>query len=94
MTADPERILSWIRENLVSGEEGRRLGPGSDLLGEVGLDSLQIGELVDFLEREYRVAIALDEVEPANFRTAASIAALVDRLTSGYTHDQGEGGSG
>lgn len=83
MRADPGRILGWIRENLVPAEAAPFVHERTDLLAEAGMDSLQIGELVDFLEREYDIVIELEMVDPANLRTVERMVALVDGILAG-----------
>ncbi len=43
------------------------------------LDSLVILELVGELERQFEVRLEPDEISPANFRTATSIARLIEQ---------------
>jgi acyl carrier protein len=55
----------------------------SDTLLESGiLDSLGVLDLVNFLEREFSVAVADDELVPENFQSIATIAAFVQRKSS------------
>jgi acyl carrier protein len=56
---------------------------GSDALLESGiLDSLGILDLVTFLEQEFSITIADDELVPDNFQTIDGIVAFVERRTT------------
>ena len=72
-------ILDWIRTHCRQGKDGT-LDPDSRLLESGVLDSLQLVELVGFVERRFEVAVDLDELTPDNFETARRIAALAERL--------------
>lgn len=73
-------VLDWIREKGGAGAPAD-LGPDSKLLESGLLDSLQLVELVGFVEERFGVVVDLDELTPQNFETARRIAALADRLT-------------
>ena len=73
-------ILDWIRTH-GSGGASDDLGPDSKLLESGLLDSLQLVQLVGFVEDRFQVAVDLAELTPDNFETARRVAALADRLT-------------
>jgi acyl carrier protein len=75
-----EVILDWIRAHGAGGVPDD-LGPDSKLLESGLLDSLQLVELVSFVETRFGVEVELDELTPDNFETARGVAALVDRRT-------------
>lgn len=58
--------------------------PESDLVADLGFDSLQVMEVVSELEGRFDITIPLDEV--ASIRTVAQIVSRVVTLT-GVRHD-------
>jgi len=76
-----ERIMSFIREELLFEDTNRELTDDTPLLGNDLIDSLGLMELVAFLEREFEVEIDDADIKAEHFRTVADIAALVERGT-------------
>jgi len=56
----------------------RGIGDGDPLLGHGILDSLGILEVVGFVEREFGITVADEELLPESFESIASIARFVD----------------
>ena len=54
----------------------------TDLVGTGLLDSLSLVELLAQLEETFGVSISIDDMEPENFRSIASIAGFVARRTA------------
>jgi acyl carrier protein len=46
------------------------------------IDSMGVLELVSFIEKQYRIAVAEDEMMPENFDSVDAIAAFIDRRRS------------
>ncbi|WP_338896086.1 acyl carrier protein [Streptomyces sp. TG1A-60] len=44
------------------------------------IDSAGIFDLVHYLQGDFRITVPIQEINPANFRTVDTIAALVERL--------------
>ena len=70
-------ILAWILERVDAGPA--EVEARTPLLEEGRLDSLQIVELVNFIESRFGVAIDLEEMLPENFETVEHIVAMVRR---------------
>lgn len=74
--------ISVIREFLVSHStqsvDANELDRSRDLLDEGVIDSLGLMELVEFLSKRFALEFEPSEIVPANFKTLASIGALVD----------------
>jgi acyl carrier protein len=68
-----ERIRTFIEEELLEEPFS-----GDDPLEAELLDSLGIEQLVDFIEYEYGIEFADDEVTSENFATVPVLAALVE----------------
>lgn len=75
-----ETILAWIRDNCPQIPADKAMDPNTRLLDENLLDSLQIVQLVSFLEQEFHVSVPMEEMMPENFETASATASLVQRL--------------
>ena len=57
----------------------RNLGIDDRLLGEGIIDSLGVLDIVGYLETEFRIAIADDDLTPENFETTGRLTAFVER---------------
>jgi acyl carrier protein len=57
----------------------RNLGIDDRLLGEGIIDSLGVLDIVGYLETEFRIAIADDDLTPENFETIGRLTAFVER---------------
>jgi acyl carrier protein len=76
------RIETEIIEFLTERGGGDQLASRTDLLASGILDSLLIMDLIAHLERAYCIRLRNDDVAPANFRTPAALAGLVDARRS------------
>lgn len=76
---DPATIETFITTELTGQVEPGKLAHDEDLLGAELIDSLGITELVGFLERQFGIAVADEDLVPDNFRSVDSIAAFVSR---------------
>ena len=72
------KVLGRIRAFKANGE-----AYGADTaLGEAGFTSLEMVNVMLAVEAEFDLMIPAKEITPANFRTAASIAAMIERTVS------------
>jgi len=76
-----QTILAWLKK------AGAKLGDAeivadTELIDEGVLDSLEILRLVSFLEERFGIAVPVEEFVPENFRTPATVAAMMARLCS------------
>ena len=69
-------LRGFILENLLPGEDPANLTDDTELKESGILDSMSTLKLVTFLEQQYSIEFAANDLEPANL---SSIAAL-DRL--------------
>jgi acyl carrier protein len=76
------RIETEIIEFLAERGGGEHLAPRTDLLASGLLDSLLIMDLIAHLEHAYCIRLRNDDVAPANFRTPAALAGLVNARRS------------
>jgi acyl carrier protein len=60
----------------------RNLGIDDRLLGEGIIDSLGVLDIVGYLETEFRISIADDDLTPENFETIGRLTAFVERKLS------------
>jgi acyl carrier protein len=68
-----KRIRRYIEEQLLTEPY-----EGADPLADGLLDSLDIEELVAYIEETYGVALTEDEIVPSNFANISVLAELVD----------------
>ena len=76
-----EPIQARIREFVLTKfplAKKRALGDGDPLLSHGILDSLGILEVVAFVEREFGIAVADEDLVPESFESIASIARFVE----------------
>jgi acyl carrier protein len=69
----------------------RAIGDGDPLLGNGILDSLGILEVVSFVETEFGITVADEELLPESFESIASIARFVEDKRSGGRGAKTEG---
>jgi acyl carrier protein len=71
-----DSIRQYIREEIVV-PEGAEIADDTPLWGGV-LDSVALMQLITFVEEQFGVEVADDELTSAHFGTVADIAMLVD----------------
>ena len=67
MNDTKDKIRRFISEELLF-DESRRIADDQPLVGEV-LDSLALMQLVEYLEDEFQIEVADEDVTPENFQT-------------------------
>lgn len=77
-----ERVTDLVRALLAKRSIGRSVGYDDDL-GESGLSSLDLVNLMLAVEAEFGLKIPEAEMRPANFRSMARIEVLVRNLRAG-----------
>jgi acyl carrier protein len=82
MSANSQKITTWIENALTPVHAGQEITPATALVSSQLLDSLQIMDLVFFLEEEFGNPVPLEELTAKNFETVTSIAALVVRVST------------
>lgn len=75
------RIRDYLAENFLLGGE-LRIDSTTSLLGAGVLDSTGVLELITFIEQEFGVQVADDEMVPENLDTIASLADFVLRKSA------------
>jgi acyl carrier protein len=73
-----DKLRDFIVDELRWDGASSELTDAYPLLESGVIDSLAIFEIVQFLEAEYSIEIADDELLPENFATLAAIAKLVE----------------
>jgi acyl carrier protein len=82
MSANSRKITTWIENALTPVHPGQEITPVTALVSSQLLDSLQIMDVVFFLEEEFGTPIPLEELTAENFETITSITALVERVST------------
>ena len=84
MTEIRQTLRSFIRENFLFGEKDA-FADDDSLLGLGIIDSTGVLELVTFLENEYRIAVADEELVPDNLDSIANLTRFITakRVCSG-----------
>lgn len=76
-----DRLLGLVERILERPGAGPSL-PAEAALSELGVSSLKMVGLMLSIEAEFDLSIPQNDITPENFRSIASIAALVARLTA------------
>lgn len=76
MTDAESRIRSFVETSFAKG--GAAIDTDASLLDSGLIDSTGIFELVSFLEGEFGIEVADEEIVPEHFETVRLIAAFVD----------------
>ena len=81
--ADPmdivtDRVIVWLGG--IATRPIANVTADTDLLDAGVLDSIEILNLISYIEEVFNIAVPVDEFVPDNFRTPGAIAALVGRL--------------
>jgi len=71
-------IISYIASNLVNEPLEDDLEPEDDLLGSGILDSMGMMKLIAFIENEYDLKVAPDEMVIENFMTVENIVEYIN----------------
>jgi acyl carrier protein len=71
-------IRTYLRENMLFGDESVELSDDVSLFEEGVVDSTGVLELVMFIEQRFDVAVETDELVPDNFESIAGLARFVD----------------
>jgi acyl carrier protein len=71
-------IRAFLAENFPLGADANRLASDASLLEAGVIDSTGVLELIGFLESQYGIEVADDELLPENLDSIASIVRYVD----------------
>ena len=63
-----DKIRKFLSEEVLFDEGGAQIGDDQALVGEV-LDSLALMQLVEYIEQEFEIEVADEDVTPDNFQT-------------------------
>jgi acyl carrier protein len=74
-----DTVTAWLRRAAAPRIRGE-LTPDTELVVQGILDSIEILNLVSFLEEHFGVSVPIDDFIPENFATPRAIAELVSRL--------------
>ncbi len=83
MQAIEEQIRNHIAENILFSKKGYPHPDDASFLEEGIIDSLNVMDLVFFLEEKFGVSVIDREIVPDNFDSVSKLAAFVKRKQSG-----------
>ncbi len=75
------RIRAFVSENFLFGEDSD-IGDDTSLLEQGIIDSTSILEIVAFLEEEFDVEVADEELIPENFDSISALTAFLERKSA------------
>jgi acyl carrier protein len=76
---DETAIISWIKDNCTPDTSMADLALDTPLLEQGLLDSIQIVQMVNFLETQFAVKVDVDDLVPENFQDIKSILAMITK---------------
>ena len=76
-----ERLLHLVAQILGKPDAARSL-PAEARLSELGMSSIKMVNLMLAVETEFDLTIPQGDITPENFRSVASVEALITRLTA------------
>jgi len=85
-----EALIRFVKTELL-GDEGVELAVSDEIFVDGTVDFLGVTSLVDFIEKEFRVSIATDDVTPENFCSIAAVTSFIRALqteAAGLTNAQ------
>jgi methoxymalonate biosynthesis acyl carrier protein len=79
MTTTFDEIHQFVLTELAPRRRVTTVDADDDLLRKGLIDSLGVTELISFLEERFGIKVGSEDLVPENFRTLATIDALVER---------------
>jgi acyl carrier protein len=76
-----ERLLHLVAQ-ILGKPEGARSLPAEARLSELGMSSIKMVNLMLAVETEFDLTIPQGDITPENFRSVATVEALITRLTA------------
>ena len=77
MVAVEEQIITFIRDNFMTGRTNVHLESDTSLIESGIIDSTGVLELVMFLEETYNISVEDEELVPENLDTVANLMAFL-----------------
>lgn len=77
------RVREYVRENFLYMREGYEFSDGDSLLGHGIVDSMGVIELITYVQDEFGVEIAEEEITEENLGTLSAIARFIDAKRRG-----------
>ena len=81
MSEEIEKSLSRFFQNQLLPRQ-QQISDTDPLISSGVLDSIQYLRLISFLEKEYKISVAIDEFDPKNFESIKTIANFVRKKLS------------
>lgn len=74
-----EKIMNFIAENILFSDNGYPYHPSDSFLEKGVVDSMNIMEIVAFIEEEFHIEVADLDIVPANFDSITNVSNYVQR---------------
>jgi len=78
-----DKIATWIKQSKEDLDQQAELSATTDLLHSGLLDSLDLLQLITYIEDEFRLKIPVEALTPENFSSISSISGLVEGIMRG-----------
>jgi len=76
-------LIQYIKENLLVGQQDIELSSADDLLGSGLIDSLGIMRLITFVEEEFSIKVAPQDMTIENFESVDALGDYIKQIKAG-----------
>lgn len=76
-------VKQFVLDNFLKGEDPNKLTPTTPLVTGGIMDSVDLLDLIRFLEKRYKIEFSAHEMDPVNFDTMLAVDALVQSKLGG-----------
>ena len=75
-----EKLEAFLIKEIVVdlGVDKKTVAPDEDLLSQGIIDSMGILKLMDFMEKEFKINISDEDMEPENFKNLNSLKSFIE----------------
>lgn len=80
MDSTAQTIRKYIAENILFSGSDYPYSDDTSFLNEGVLDSMNILQLVEFVEKQFHIRVDDQDIVPANFDSVAKLAAYINQL--------------
>ena len=72
-------VIDWVRSECLETSDNQRVSPDMPLVDGLGLDSLQIANMIAFMESEFAISFDVEDLVEEHFETIETVASMIQR---------------
>ena len=77
-----QKIRAYIAENILFSDKGYPYPDDASFLNEGIIDSMNMLQVVTFVEKHYRISVDDEDITPDNFDSVSRLAAYIRKKTA------------